>query len=73
MATLSDIQAEVEATSGVVDSAVLLLTTLHDELVAALASNDPTAVQAIVDQLDSTKTALADAVAANADPTPPVE
>ena len=86
MPTLADIQAQntaliaaVAEEDSVIDSAVTLIsgfgTTLSDikaQLAAAVAANDPTAIQGVVDSLTSTiadvtakKQALADAVAAN--------
>ncbi len=86
MATLADIQkkneqliAEVQAEDTVIDSAVTLITgfgtTLADikqQLADAIAQNDPTAIQAVVDSMDKTitdidtkKQQLADAVSAN--------
>lgn len=84
--TLADIQAQntallaaVKEEDTVIDSAVVLitgfakqLTDLQTQLAAAIAANDPTAIQAVADSLASTvtdvtakKMALADAVQAN--------
>lgn len=68
MATLADIQAAVAAEKTVEDSAITLLTQIHQALVDALAANDPAAVQAVVDQLAANTTALAAAVSANTAP-----
>ncbi len=68
MATLQDLQAAVAAEQGVVQSAITLLGGLHDQLVAALAQNDPAAIQAVVDSINTQKQSLADAVAANPAP-----
>jgi DNA-binding FadR family transcriptional regulator len=68
MASLNDIVDAVNGTQGTVDSVVTLLGQLHQELVDALAANDPAAVQAVVDQIDAQKQQLADAVANNPDP-----
>jgi hypothetical protein len=65
MATLQDVQDSVTANGSVVDSAVALLEGLAQQLADALASNDPNAVQAVVDQINAQKQELADAVAAN--------
>lgn len=91
MATLADIQASntaliaaVKDEDTVIDSAVVLitgfakqLTDLQAQLAAAIASNDPVAIQAVSDSLTATaadvtakKTALAAAVAANTPATP---
>lgn len=56
---------EVSDTVGVEQSAVKALTGLHDALVAAVAANDPAAIQAVIDNLASNRTALAAAIAAN--------
>lgn len=90
MATLKDIQdqntallAAVQAEDSVVDSAVVLingfskqLSDLQAQLAAAIAGNDPTAIQAVSDSMASTvsdinakTTALSTAVAANTAPT----
>lgn len=85
MGTLADIQAQNAALAAavadedtVIDSAVVLITgfaaqlaDIQAQLAAAIAANDPTAIQAVVDSMASTvaditakKQALADAVAA---------
>lgn len=65
MATLKDIQDAVASETTVVDSVVTLLTQLHDQLAAAIASNDPVALQAVVDSITAQKQRLADAVVQN--------
>lgn len=65
MATLADVQAKVTAEGTVVDSAVVLLKGLKDQLDAAIASNDPAALQALSDSIGSQTDSLAAAVAAN--------
>lgn len=65
MATLTDLAAAVAAEKTVVDSAVILLGGLSQQLKDALASGDPAAIQAIVDSIDAQKQELADAVMAN--------
>lgn len=65
MATLDDITAAVAAEATVEQSAITLLTSLHDQLAAALASQDPAAIQAVVDQLGTNTAALSAAIAAN--------
>jgi|SRR5882672_9250118 len=65
MAVLDDLEAKVTAVQGVEASAATLLQTIHDELVAAIAANDPTRIQAVVDKLGTSSDALAAAVAAN--------
>jgi hypothetical protein len=65
MASLADIQAAVAAEQTVEASVVTLLGQLSADLQAALASNDPTAMQAVVDQLNQNAQSLAAAVTAN--------
>lgn len=71
--TLADVAAATTRNTTVVGSALILIQGLSAQLKAAIAANDPAALQAIVDQLDGSDTALASAVAANtpAAPTPP--
>lgn len=73
MATLADVQAAVANLNTVEASVVAMLQTLSDALKAAIASNDPAALQAVVDSINADSTAMAAAVAANtpAAPTPP--
>lgn len=72
---VTDLQGEVTAQTNVVQSVVTLMTTQHEELLAALDNPNPT--QAIADArtvltaFASNRQALADAVAANAGPTTP--
>lgn len=78
MATLADIQTEVTAEGAVVDSAMTLLSGLSQQLKDALASNDPAAMQKVIDDIDAQKAALAASVAANTpgapagNPQPPI-
>lgn len=65
MATLADLQAEVAAVKTVEDSAEALIAGLAQQLKDALAQNDPAAIQAVIDSLESSKGALAAAVAQN--------
>lgn len=65
MATLQDIQAAVSAEQTVEQSAITLLQTLSADLKAALAANDPAAVQAVVNTIDQNTAALAAAITAN--------
>lgn len=71
MATLADIQAAVAAEKTVEDSAVALLEQLVTELKAAMAGNDPVAMQALVDQISANTQTLAAAVTANTQPPAP--
>jgi hypothetical protein len=65
MATIQDVQNAVTANTTVVGSTVTLLQQLTALLKAAIASNDPAAVQGVVDAITANTNALAQAVAAN--------
>jgi hypothetical protein len=65
MATLADVKAKVDAQGTVIESAVTLINGISQQLKDALANNDPTAVQAVIDELDAQDQSLAAAVAAN--------
>lgn len=65
MADLKSLQDQVTAENAVIDSAVVLLEGLKTALDAAIASNDPAALQALSDSIGSETQKLADAVAAN--------
>lgn len=70
MATLEDVRTKVAKVETVEQSAVVLLNELAQ--MVRDAADDPAEIQAIADRLESTSTALADAVTANtpAAPTP---
>lgn len=71
MASLADITAAVAAETTVEQSVITLLGTLSSDLTAAIANNDPAAMQAIVTTLNNNAAALAAAVTANTPaPTP---
>lgn len=61
--TIENLRVEVERNSSVDDSAITLLTTLAARIEEL--KNDPTALQALVDNMRSSSDALAAAVAAN--------
>lgn len=65
MAQIEDLQAEVNENTDVTQSAITLMNGLSQQLKDALASNDPAAVQAVIDQLDQNTNSLAAAVTAN--------
>lgn len=77
MTDLSTLVSEVQANSDAVDSAVVLLTTLADDLEAA--GTDQAAIDAVVTQLRTNSQELAEAVVANTPaaveptPAPPVD
>lgn len=60
--TLDDVLAEVQAEKTVVDSAVVLIGGLSDQLKAA--GGDPAKIQAVIDAIDANKAELAAAVQA---------
>ena len=63
--TLDDLVAQVAALTTVDDSVVALLTDIKARLDAAIASGDPTKIQALSDALAAQTQRLADAVVAN--------
>jgi hypothetical protein len=65
MATLVDIQNAVAAETTVEQSVITLLGTISADLQAAIAANDPVAMQAVVDSLNTNAANLAAAVVAN--------
>lgn len=71
MANLADLAAEVAAEKTVDDSVVALLNGLTANLAAAVAANDPAAVQAVLDSMKVNSAELAAAVAANTPAAPP--
>lgn len=71
MAILDDLEAKVAAETTVEASAIKLLTELSAELKAAVASNDPTRIQAVITTLDANNAALAAAITANTPAAPP--
>lgn len=60
---LQSLEDQVKQNTDVEQSAVQLLTSLHDKLVAA--QNDPARMTALIGQLGSSKEALAQAIVAN--------
>ncbi len=72
MATLDDVRAAVAAERTVEDSVVTLLEGIAQQLAVAMASNDPVAMQTVVDDINANASRMAAAVAANtAPPAPP--
>ncbi len=63
MATLDDLKAQVIENSSVVNSAMVLIDGLAVRLQAV--ANDPAKLQALIDELKASDTALADAIAKN--------
>lgn len=70
MATLADIQAAVAAEQTVETSVITLLGQLSMELQAAIDSEDPVAMQAVVTAINTNAAALSAAITANT-PAPP--
>lgn len=71
MADLTAITNAVEAEGSVIDSAVTLLGQLSAQLSAV--ANDPVAVQALADQINTESQTLAAAVVANTPAAPPAD
>ena len=65
MADLNTVKDAVTAQTTVVGSVVTLLEGLSAQLAAAVAANDPVAMQAVADSISANTKVLADAVAAN--------
>lgn len=65
MATLQDILADVQSESALDDSIVTLLTNISQQLKTAQATQDPAALQSVIDQIDANKKKISDAVTAN--------
>jgi hypothetical protein len=72
MAAFDDLETKLTAMEGKQDMVVTLLGTIHQELVDILAQGvTAEKVQALADRIDADTQKLADAAAANPDPTPP--
>ncbi len=67
---LANLTAKVAANTTVVESAITFISGLKDLLDQAIASGDPTKLQALSDQLDSEDQKLAAAIATTPPPTP---
>jgi ubiquitin-protein ligase len=65
MATLTDLQNSVAAQTTVESSIVTLLDGIAQQLRDAQANNDPAAIQAVIDQIDSNTKAMSEAVTRN--------
>lgn len=65
MASLADLRAKVAANTTVVASAITLIQGIKQKLDAAIAQNDPVALQALSDELDNSDQTLAAAILAN--------
>lgn len=71
MAGMDDLRVEVEKVKSAEDSAVVLIGAIAQQLKDALAANDPAAIQAVIDDLETHTQPLAAAVAANTTPPTP--
>lgn len=65
MATMQELNAAVQRNTDVEASVETMLQGISQQLKDAKASNDPTALQAVIDQIDSNTKRLSDAVTAN--------
>lgn len=65
LASIADLKSAVANEASVEQGVITLLQTLSADLQAAIANNDPVAMQAVVDQINNNSAALADAVKAN--------
>ena len=65
MATMQDLTASVQRESDANDAVVTLLSGVSQQLKDAKASNDPQAIQTVIDQIDANTKKLSDAVTAN--------
>jgi hypothetical protein len=65
MADLTSLTAQVAQNTSVEGSALTLIQGIAAQLAAAIAANDPAAIQSLQDQLSASATALAAAIAAN--------
>jgi len=66
MATIADLQAAVAADAAVDSSAIILIQGLAEQIQTLIAQgSDPVALQALVDSINNSTAALADAVTAN--------
>lgn len=70
MADITSLTAQVAQTTSIEQSALVLIQGLAAQLAAAIASEDPAALQTLQDQLNASATSLAAAVAANTTPPP---
>jgi DNA-binding FadR family transcriptional regulator len=69
--TIQELRDSVAAQRTIITSAVALLKGLHDQLAAAIAANDPAAIQAVADDLKANTDSLASAVTENTPAVPP--
>jgi flagellin-specific chaperone FliS len=65
MATIQDLTAAVKRNTDIDDSVLAMVTGIVQQLKDAQASNDPAAMQSLIDQLDANTKKMADAVTAN--------
>lgn len=68
---MDDLKREVEETKGVTQSAIALIGSIREQLVAAIANNDVQALKQLAADLDVNEQALAAAVQANPSQDPP--
>lgn len=65
MATMQELNAAVQRNTDVEASVETMLQGISQQLKDAKASNDPAAIQAVIDQIDANTKRLSDAVTAN--------
>ena len=65
MATLDDVRTAIASETNVVNAVTALLQQLSAQLKDAMASEDPAALQSLVDEINANANSLANAVAAN--------
>lgn len=65
MATIQELTAAVDRNTSVDDSVLVLLEGIVQQLKDAQASNDPAAIQTLIDRLDANTQKMADAVTAH--------
>ena len=65
MATLDDVRTAIAGETSVVNAVTALLQQLSAQLKAALAAEDPAAIQSLIDEINTNANSLANAVAAN--------
>lgn len=70
MASLSDLRTKVAANTSVITDAIVAIQALKQKLDEVIAENDPAALQALSDALETADSALVAALAASAVPAP---
>ena len=71
MAKIDDLITAVAAEDTVVDSVIVFLTNLHQQLVDARANSNPALLDQAIASINTQKQKVADAIVANTDSAPP--